>query len=125
MMYYYLIVSFSFLIFSCNSSKKLAASSEISFCLREKIQKMTVDISEGTPLSITQFTYHGQIVYYMVAPCCDKFNIVFDSVCNVMGYPDGGFTGRGDGKMLDFAKEATEPKVIWEGKNIVKENQSK
>ena len=81
---------------------------------------MSADISEGTPLSITQFIYRNQKVYYVVAPCCDKFNIVFDSVCTVLGYPDGGFTGKGDGKMLDFAKEAIEPNVIWEAKKDVK-----
>ncbi len=52
----------------------------------------------------------------MVSPCCDKYNVVYDSACNILGYPDGGFTGRGDGKMSDFYKEASNKKVIWEKK---------
>jgi hypothetical protein len=52
----------------------------------------------------------------MKAPCCDKFNIVFDSACNILGYPDGGYAGRGDGKMTDFFKEATDEKVVWKKK---------
>ena len=50
----------------------------------------------------------------MVSPCCDKFNTVYDSVCNILGYPDGGFTGRGDGKMQDYRKETNGEKVIWQ-----------
>ena len=110
----YLIVFFTLILVSCNAPKSLTATSVVPDCLQEKIKKMSADISEGTPVSITQFTYHGQKVYYMVAPCCDKFNIVFDSTCTILGYPDGGFTGRGDGKMINFAKDAIEPKVIWE-----------
>ena len=86
---------------------------------------MSGDILEGSSASVPQFAYHGQKVYYMVSSCCDKFNIVFDSVCNVSGYPDGEFTGKGDGKMLDFAKKAIQTRIIWEAKSEVKENQSK
>ena len=124
-MNYFVVVFLAFLFSSCNSSNKLQSLSEVPICLQETIKKMSGDNSEGKPVSITQFTYHGQKVYYMVAPCCDKFNIVFDSVCTVLGYPDGGFTGRGDRKMLDFAKEAINPKVIWEAKYEGKESQSK
>lgn len=49
----------------------------------------------------------------MVSPCCDKFNVVFDSACNILGYPDGGFTGKGDGRMNDFKKEAIDEKLVW------------
>jgi hypothetical protein len=52
----------------------------------------------------------------MISPCCDKYNIVYDSACNILGYPDGGYTGKGDGKMTDFKNEAGEGKVVWEKK---------
>lgn len=112
-------------IFSCHSSKSLVSTSEdvarMPGCLQEIIKTMSEDQYEGMPLSITQFNYQGQKVYYMVAPCCDKFNIVYDSACTILGYPDGGLTGRGDGKMLNFEKEATGAKVIWEVKNVREE----
>ncbi len=82
-------------------------------CLAAKIKAMAADPNQGSPLSVTRFTYKQQTVYYVVSPCCDKFNVVYDSVCNVLGHPDGGFTGRGDGKMPDFRQEATGEKVIW------------
>jgi hypothetical protein len=74
---------------------------------------MSADPAEGTPQSVSTYNYNNQIVYYVVAPCCDKYNIVYDSACNVLGYPDGGFTGKGDGNMTDFADQATGKKVIW------------
>ncbi len=111
---------FTCFLFSCNSHKNLVITSgdsdDMPACLREIIKTMSEDISEGKPLSVTQFKYKGQKVYYLVSPCCDKYNIVYDSTCTIVGYPDGGFTGRGDGKMQDFEKEATDPKVIWEAK---------
>ena len=122
------LIFFSCFIFSCNSSKNLVSNSgnpdEMPGCLREIIKTMSEDLSEGMPLSVTQFSYHGQKVYYMVAPCCDKYNIVYDSVCTILGYPDGGFTGRGDGKMQDFEKEAINPKVIWKAGNEQKNSSS-
>lgn len=66
--------------------------------------------------SLTEFTYKGQKVYYFEMPCCDFFNEVYDASCHLLGAPDGGFTGRGDGKLPGFAKEATDKKLIWKAK---------
>ncbi|MDQ6844939.1 MAG: hypothetical protein M3Z92_11385 [Bacteroidota bacterium] len=82
-------------------------------CLRIKIKSMTADPAEGSPQSVSSFTYKQQTVYYVVSPCCDKYNVVYDSACNILGYPDGGFTGKGDGKMMDFRTEATDKKIVW------------
>ncbi len=84
-------------------------------CLEEKIQVMAKD-PYGSPQSVTSYSYKEQTVYYMVSPCCDRYNVVYDSACNVLGYPDGGYTGKGDGKMTDFKDETTNEKLIWEKK---------
>jgi hypothetical protein len=107
---------FIILLFACSSNKKMQAiqpTQEMPSCLEAKIKAMAADPGQGSPISVTRYTYKQQTVYYMVSPCCDKFNIVYDSACNVLGHPDGGFTGRGDGKMSDFKKEATNEKMIW------------
>jgi len=75
---------------------------------------MNVDPQQGSPISVTEYIYKQKRVYYMISPCCDKYNIVYDSVCNILGYPDGGFTGKGDEKMIDFFKKATNKKIVWE-----------
>ena len=100
-------------LFACAAQKKATDSAELPSCLQAKIDSMILDPNEGSPQSITRYRYHYQTVYYMKAPCCDKYNIVLDSVCNILGYPDGGFTGKGDGKMPGFFKEATDGKVVW------------
>jgi hypothetical protein len=105
---------FIVLLLACSVNKKVQGIQEMPVCLETKIKAMAADPNAGTPLSVARFTYKQQTVYYMVSPCCDKYNVVYDSVCNILGYPDGGFTGRGDGKMPDFRKEAAGEKVIWE-----------
>jgi hypothetical protein len=103
-------------LFSCASNKKAASKKDLPSCLETKIKSMAESPSEGLPQSITRYHYKGRTVYYMVAPCCDKFNIVFDSACIILGYPDGGLTGKGDGKMPGFHNEATDGKVVWKKK---------
>lgn len=109
------IITFSavLFLFACAAHKKATDNAEIPSCLQAKIDSMSANPNEGSPQSITRYSYHDKTVYYMKAPCCDKYNIVFDSVCNVLGYPDGGFTGKGDGKMPDFFTEAKDAKVVW------------
>jgi hypothetical protein len=107
------ITIFIILLLACSTNKKVRGIQEMPVCLDAKIKAMSSDPNEGSPLSVTRYTYKQQTVYYMVSPCCDKFNVVYDSACNILGHPDGGFTGRGDGKMPDFRKEATNEKVIW------------
>lgn len=101
-------------LFSCSSNKKINATNELPSCLHSKITTMSKDPREGMPKSVTRYKYKGKTVYYLVAACCDKYNIVFDSDCNVLGFPDGGFTGKGDGKMPDFHQEASDGKVVWQ-----------
>jgi hypothetical protein len=113
------IFVFIILLFACAAHKKAQGIEEkegsqgIPACLEAKLKAMASDPTQGSPLSVTRFTYKQQTVYYVVAPCCDKMNVVYDSACNIVGHPDGGFTGRGDGKMPDFRKEAANEKVIW------------
>src|SRR5690606_4334409 len=121
------IIIVSFCLVSCASNKNLLSTenekvspgavsdtSLIPSCLAARIRVMRDDVNQGSPVSITRYQYQGQTVFYMRSPCCDKFNIVFDSTCTILGYPDGGFTGRGDGKMPGFYDEATEAKQVWE-----------
>jgi hypothetical protein len=105
---------FIVLLFACSANKKVQGIDEMPACLSAKIKAMASDPKAGSPLSVTRVTYKGHTVYYMVSPCCDKFNVVYDSACNILGHPDGGLTGKGDGKMPDFRKEASNEKVIWQ-----------
>jgi len=66
------------------------------------------------PQSIWRYEYHGQIVYFVPAQCCDMFSSLYDAKGNVICAPDGGFIGTGDGRCTDFISQRTNEKLIWE-----------
>lgn len=77
------------------------------------ITKMQSEPVGNPPQSIIQYEYKGKIVYYVPPQCCDQFSVLYDMDGNVMGFPDGGITGTGDGKFPDFVQVRTNEKLIW------------
>ena len=85
----------------------------IPACLKNKIDSFKLKEAHEKPQRVVQYMYKGKKVYYVVMPCCDFFNEVYDENCRYLGAPDGGFTGKGDGKLPDFTAEAKPGKEIW------------
>lgn len=83
-------------------------------CIKSKIDSFKLKEAHERPQKVTEYSYNGKKVYYITMPCCDFYNEVYDENCNFLGAPDGGFTGKGDGKLPDFSKLATNEKVIWQ-----------
>jgi hypothetical protein len=50
--------------------------------------------------------------YYVVFACCDQFNYLYDTKGNIICAPDGGFSGKGDGKCPVF-NEKIEKTELW------------
>jgi hypothetical protein len=108
----------------CSSSRNQAngetpaTSSEktdsIPACIIEKIELFKSEARQNPPRKIFSYLYKTQKVYYITPPCCDFFSELYDSNCVLIANPDGGFTGRGDGKLPDFLSARTEEKLIWE-----------
>ncbi len=65
------------------------------------------------PQSIWSYEYNGQVVYFVPAQCCDMFSTLFDTSGNVLCAPDGGLTGKGDGKCSDFSSTRTNEQLVW------------
>jgi hypothetical protein len=86
---------------------------EMPTCIKNKIDSFKLKEAHERPQRVVEYTYKGKKVYYVVMPCCDFFNEVYDDKCNYLGSPDGGFTGKGDGKIPDFAEEAKNKKLVW------------
>jgi len=82
-------------------------------CIKNKIDSFKLKEVHERPQRVLEYVYKGKKVYYVVLPCCDFFNEVYDDKCNYLGAPDGGFTGRGDGKIPDFFEEAKSEKLVW------------
>jgi hypothetical protein len=88
----------------------------VPVCIRKKIDSFKVAQKHEQPQQVIQYEYKGKKVFYITMPCCDFFSELYDANCNLLGHPDGGFTGKGDGKLPDFAKEKTKEKIIWQVK---------
>lgn len=65
------------------------------------------------PASVTKCMYKNQIVYYLPSRCCDISSVLYNENGEVICAPDGGFTGRGDGKCPDFFEERKNCEIIW------------
>jgi hypothetical protein len=65
------------------------------------------------PQSIWRYEYKGQNVYYVPAQCCDKFSELYDAGGNMICAPDGGLTGKGDGKCPDFLSSRKNEALVW------------
>jgi hypothetical protein len=65
------------------------------------------------PQSIWQYIYNGQTVYYVPPQCCDQYSTLYDANGDLICAPDGGLTGKGDGKCTDFFQERKNEKLIW------------
>ena len=82
--------------------------------LQARIQAVLAERKRNPITRILSYQYRGQTVYYQSAPCCDQFSNVFDTKGRVLCQPDGGITGKGDGKCTDFDKNKTEEKLVWQ-----------
>ena len=65
------------------------------------------------PFTITRYEYQSQVVYYQTATCCEIFSNVYNEEGEIIGHPDGGITGQGDGRLPDFLQERDREFLIW------------
>ena len=82
--------------------------------LAKLIHKLENEPVANPPASIIQYEYKGQTVYFLPQRCCDIFSNLYDAEGNIIGHPDGGITGQGDGRTPDFFDERTNEQLIWE-----------
>ena len=108
-----IIISFLSLIFilACNQS---TAPDENPEWINDLIKKYQSEPVGNPPQSIWRYEYKGIIVYYVPPQCCDQFSTLYDMLSNVICAPNGGITGRGDGRCPDFFEERKSEKLIWQ-----------
>lgn len=114
------IVAVLLILISFSGCGKALMPPGLPGCVREEIKKIQSEPVRNPPGSIWQYEYKGQTVYFIPAYCCDIPSRLLDSNCRLICNPDGGFTGRGDGKCADFFSVRTNEKLIWKddrGKN--------
>lgn len=90
-----------------------ATPDEFPGWLAELIQRMENEPVANPPAAVIQYGYEGGTVYYVPLRCCDIFSDLYDADGNLIGHPDGGITGRGDGRVPDFLEKRSKERVVW------------
>lgn len=65
------------------------------------------------PTEIRKCIYQGDTVYHVISPCCDNYNYLYSTDNKTICAPDGGITGKGDGKCPDFSLNNNSCEIIW------------
>ena len=65
------------------------------------------------PHRILRYRYREQTVYYVPPSCCDQPSALYNDAGTLLCEPDGGITGRGDGRCADFHERRSEESVFW------------
>ena len=68
---------------------------------------------KDAPYEVWRYMYAGTTVYYMPPRCCDIPSKLYDENGKLLCKPDGGFTGRGNGKCPDFISEGEKRDLLW------------
>lgn len=105
---------------SSDKNKKATASrantdvSKLPACVQKLIKGFLEEEVQNPPRKIYSYTYNGSLVYYVTPPCCDFFSDLYDAQCKLIAHPDGGITGKGDGRAKDFGENKSNEKLVWE-----------
>jgi hypothetical protein len=95
-------------------SEAKTAEPEIPAWLKESISAFEKEKPANPPVKIYRYQYKEQLVYFIPGRCCDIPGAVYNVEGQQLCQPDGGITGRGDGKCADFFDSRTNEKLIWE-----------
>jgi hypothetical protein len=108
MKYIFLLLVLPLMSEKCNKSK-----GSIPVCIQQKIDAIKKEPRWNPPAEVNEYEYMGRKVYLFSSPCCDQYNRLYDSDCQVICAPSGGYTGKGDQKCADFAEKAKHVRLVW------------
>jgi hypothetical protein len=107
------VVRFAATIFNC-TEKENSQDDTVPDCLTAMIRDIKSEDVWNPPAKVRQYHYGRQTVYYIPPRCCDMPGILMNRNCDILYSPDGGFTGKGDGKYADFFEKRTDSILIRE-----------
>jgi hypothetical protein len=107
----YLFLTLALFIFGCEGDDPVKGAPN---CINSKISEISDGDVWNPPAKIYSFQYNKKTVYFFPQRCCDIPSEVYNEQCELICSPDGGFSGKGDGKCSDFWSEATDQLLIWE-----------
>ena len=86
--------------------------------IKELIAGIEAAPAANSPGAIWQYHYGERTVYYMPPSCCDVPSALFDADGKLLCGPDGGFTGKGDGRCPDFFARRSQGRKIWDDPRV-------
>jgi hypothetical protein len=81
--------------------------------LQQRISAYEAGPEHESAAAIWQIRHEGAIAYYVVAPCCDQFNPLWNAKGDTLCHPSGGFAGHGDGKCPAPKDAGSEARLLW------------
>jgi hypothetical protein len=108
MKFIFLLMALPLLNHECGKNKNT-----IPACIQQKIEEIKKESKWNPPAEVNEYSYEGKRVYLVTSNCCDQYISLYDSHCNYICAPSGGYTGKGDGKCSDFSNVAKHIKLIW------------
>jgi len=81
--------------------------------LAARIKGLEDSSGVNPPELVASYSYQGHTVYYVAPRCCDQYSVLYDSSGAELCAPDGGITGRGDGRCPEFVAQRTNEKILW------------
>ena len=97
-----------------NAKEQENSSADNASWITEWIKREESNPVANPPASLTKCTYKNQTVYYVPSRCCDIRSALYDDKGEAICSPDGGITGKGDGKCSDFLETRTNCEVVWQ-----------
>ena len=76
-------------------------------------KKLRAGPPQRPPQTVKRYLIDGKAFYYVAAPCCDQFNDLYDALGKRVCSPDGGITGRGDGRCPDIHVDPRQGEIVW------------
>lgn len=95
------------------SCKNADDNDSIPTCIEAKINSLKNSPVQNPPAKVWKWEVDGQTYFYITSDCCDQYNFLYSTNCEIICAPDGGFTGKGDGKCPAFSNEITKS-LVWE-----------
>jgi len=63
---------------------------------------------------VYRYRFDGETVYFETPPSPDQYSTLYNQRGQVLCHPDGGLTGRGDGRCGSFQKRRTDEALVWQ-----------
>lgn len=95
-----------------------AVTEEQPTFVRRLIADIEATPAANSPGGIWKYQYGGRTVYYLPPACCDLPSVLFDAEGAILCGPDGGFTGRGDGRCPDFFDRRSGGQQVWDDPRV-------